>query len=698
MIWPSSFTSVFTNSFTNLFSGHKLHFNASYHNNRENCYGAARVSSKTVSSMLPRASLIKIVLIAAMLSVSGFHISLQFPVALVFRTAAAQTASAQTANAQDAQAPDEIINSYQDAKEALQTSVRILREDAVGAQENLERAANALRTLANESTSVSLISGLESTFEQARTAINERSETNLAVQVSVLEGGFRRLLYEAALLSLATNPSQATTRLVQLAVDLNFGLERQQAISDLGSDQARQRANVELAVLGFIQARLDSARSQAADNTASAYRQFADAYGASVIIQDSPRLPDINSPFEAGFNALLNQQPGQFNAQLDQLGQIFGQARQDALAVLDAAPAASPTPIAPPPEATPASPPETTAEATSEAATPAPVAAPPEAAPVVIPPPAIETAPAEVPAEVPTPTPTPEVASQELTTALASYNVRGDTLDQLTARYAGAGFNNVNAASGVLYELAMRALVALEQGQQESAKDLLAESQLHYNRFLSDLVAAQDAATDSSTNALLDSLLASPALRVQDTILWAAHMDTLNGTLDGVPTPLAHDVAVTTQMFWGGSVRLAIMVVLAFLAFVPLALLNLAFGGSNRNWQLVGVALFFLFLPVIYEGLSYLGTFLADLTEITWLDSLARFSIFQNTISQVVWTALMALAILFATIGLRGICVQFGLIGKRKQDEPSTPEVAPVTTVPANATGSETVVDWDEEF
>jgi membrane-anchored glycerophosphoryl diester phosphodiesterase (GDPDase) len=130
---------------------------------------------------------------------------------------------------------------------------------------------------------------------------------------------------------------------------------------------------------------------------------------------------------------------------------------------------------------------------------------------------------------------------------------------------------------------------------------------------------------------------------------------------------------------------------------VPLALLNLAFGGSNRNWQLVGVALFFLFLPVIYEGLSYLGTFLADVTGVDVLDSLARFSIFQNTISQVVWTLLMALAILFAIIGLRGICVQFGLIGKRKQDD-VVPAEAPVTTIPANATGSETVVDWDEEF
>jgi hypothetical protein len=606
------------------------------------------------------------------------------------------------AYAQETPPADEIVSSYQNAREALQTSVRILPEDAVGAQENLERAANALRTLTNESTSISLISGLESTFAQARTAINERSQTNLAVQISVLEGGFQRLLYEAALLNLANNPSQASRRLVQLAVDLNFGLERQQAISDLGSDQARQRANVELAILGLIQARLDGARSQASSDTAAAYRQFANAYGASIIIQDSPRLPDINSQFESGFDALLNQQPDQLNAQLDQLGQIFGQARQDALAILDAAPAAAVQAPATVPETPEVVTPEVvTPEAVAPAPEPAaPVAAEatvtpaePTAEPVVIPLPALESP------ETPTPVVavTPVVASQDISTMLASYNVRGDTLSQLTERYVGAGLTTVDAAINILYGLTARALVALEQGRQEDTKDVLAESQVHYNRFLSDLVAAQDISVDTDTNALLSNLLASPALRVQDTVLLAAHIDTLNGVLDGVPVPLAHDVAVTTQMFWGGSVRLAIMIVLAFLAFVPLALLNLAFGGSNRNWQLVGVALFFLFLPVIYEGLSYLGTFLADVTGVDVLDSLARFSIFQNTISQVVWTLLMALAILFAIIGLRGICVQFGLIGKRKQDD-VVPAEAPVTTIPANATGSETVVDWDEEF
>ncbi|MEM7735694.1 MAG: hypothetical protein AAF267_07865 [Deinococcota bacterium] len=615
-----------------------------------------------------------------------------------------------TVYAQETASADEIIATYQNAKEALQTSVRILPDDAVGAQENLERAANALRTLSNESTSVSLISGLESTFEQARTAINERSQTNLAVQVFVLEGGFRRLLYEAALLSLANNPSQANTRLVQLAVDLNFAPERQQAINELGDDQTRQRANVELAVLGLIQARLDTARSQATGDTADAYRQFADAYGASVIIQDSPRLPDTNSQFEAGFDALLNQQPGQFNAQLDQLGQIFGQARQDALSVLDTA-APPPAPPTAPVEAVPIQPPPaqpepaTTPSEAAEAAAPAPIAEPaqpePAAAPVVIPPPALD--PAETPAPVAAPVVAvapPAVASQaiSISTMLTGYNVSGNTLTQLTERYVGAGLDNVDAAINVFYGLTARALGALEQGQQEDAKDVLAESQVYYNQFLSDLVAAQDATTDTTTNALLDNLLASPALRVQDTVLLIAHIDTLNGTLDSVPTPLAHNVAVTTQMVWGGSVRLAIMIVLAFLAFVPLALLNLAFGGSNRNWQLVGVALFFLFLPVIYEGLSYLGIFLADMTGVEILDSLARFSIFQNTISQVVWAVLMALAILFSTIGLRGICVQFGLIGKRKQDDSQSVEATPITSVPANATGSETVVDWDEEF
>jgi outer membrane biosynthesis protein TonB len=622
-------------------------------------------------------------------------------------------------DAQDvlSQGADDVLASYQDAQEALDSSVRILPEDPNGALASLERAANALRPLSTSSTSVTLLSGLEATFDQARAAINQRSQTNLAVQAAVIEGGLQRLLYEAALLELADNPARARERLLQLALDLNFAPERQQTINNAGSDQRRQQANVELAVLNLVQARLDGAGAQASADAAAAYRQFADAYGASIIVQDSPRLPDTNSLFESGFAALLNQQLEPFSNQVSELDTALEQARQQVLAVLNAPaqPAATPAPATEPqaaaqPAATPAQPaPEQPAPeqpAPEQSAQPAPE-------PVTVP----VATPDEQPAPAPEqPAPTPEQpaqaaaqpvqpaapALQDVQTALASYNVPANRLEQLSGSYVEAGLEDVSAAVNGLYAQTARILVALQQGNQNSAKDRIANTQIYYDRFLAPLVSSQDASVDANTQALMRSLLASPALRTQDGLLLTEHVSVVSRVLEGVPPPAAHGLMVSTQLVWAGSVRLAVMVVLFLLAFVPLALLNLAFGGSNRNWQLMGVALFLLLLPIMYEGLSYLGMFLADLTGVQILSSLARYSVLQNTLAQVVWAGMMLLAILLAALGLRGICVQFGLLGKNN-DTPEDVDAAPASAatsnaVAANATGSETVVDWDEEF
>lgn len=603
------------------------------------------------------------------------------------------------------QGADEVLSNYQDAQEALDSSVRILPEDPNGALASLERAANALRPLSTSSTSVTLLSGLEATFEQARAAVSQRSQTNLAVQAAVIEGGFQRLLYEAALLELSDNPQRAQERLLQLALDLNFAPERQQTITAAGSDQRRQQANVELAVVNLVQARLDGASAQVGADTAAAYRQFADAYGASIIVQDSPRLPDTNGFFEAGFSALLNQQLEPFNNQVGELNAALEQARQQVLAVLNA-------PVTPAPAATTA--PEPTPEPAPVAAQPVPEATP-EPVPAATQPVAEPTAEPVQSVTVPLATEQPvaeqPVAEQPVTTApavqniqaaLASYNVPINRLEQLSNSYAEAGFADVNAAVDGLYSQSARILVALQQSNQESAKDRIANAQIYYNRFLSPLVSSQDATVDSRTQDLFNSLLASPALRSQDGLLLTEHVSVLARVLEGVPPPAAHELLISTQLAWAGSLRLAIMIVLFVLAFVPLALLNLAFGGSNRNWQLVGAGLFLLLLPVIYEGLSYLGTFLADLTGVQVLSGLARYSILQNTLAQVVWAGMMLLAILLATLGLRGICVQFGLLGKSNEDAPVAQTTSSASNagnaVTANATGSETVVDWDEEF
>jgi hypothetical protein len=130
---------------------------------------------------------------------------------------------------------------------------------------------------------------------------------------------------------------------------------------------------------------------------------------------------------------------------------------------------------------------------------------------------------------------------------------------------------------------------------------------------------------------------------------------------------------------------------------VPLYLLFLAFGGGNRNWQLIGYALFLLLVPVIYEGISYILSSIATPLNMPALDVLSRFSMFQNTFTQLLWVLLTALAIGLATAGLYGICVQFGLLGKRVEDPATTMLEAPASD-PEMVAAKTTSFEWDEEF
>ena len=139
------------------------------------------------------------------------------------------------------------------------------------------------------------------------------------------------------------------------------------------------------------------------------------------------------------------------------------------------------------------------------------------------------------------------------------------------------------------------------------------------------------------------------------------------------------------------------LVVLAVLAFVPLRYLNLAFGGGNANWRLVAWALFLLLVPLVYEGLAALGSILADLLEMPGLDVLASWSMFTSTTGQVVWALLLFIALLLATIGLRGICRQFGLLGGASTVGVGAASANP-TLVDMTRSTKPSAVDWDDEF
>ena len=117
---------------------------------------------------------------------------------------------------------------------------------------------------------------------------------------------------------------------------------------------------------------------------------------------------------------------------------------------------------------------------------------------------------------------------------------------------------------------------------------------------------------------------------------------------------------------WAGLPRDVLTLAIGLLALIPLFLLNVAFGGGNRHWQAIGVALLLLLVPALYEGLVGLGGVLAALLDVDALLPLAAFSVFSSAAAQTVWATTTLLAVVFATVGLVGISRQFGLLGGRR--------------------------------
>lgn len=561
--------------------------------------------------------------------------------------------------------PDDLLTRYEAALASLERSVATLPADGAQSLEALERANTLFIGLAGETASDTLIRGMEATFEQARTAIGRRSPTDLAVQTSVIAGGFKRIVYESAVrAALAGDPALAQSRLARLASDLGLPQAQRQALLQETALPALL-AHYEIGTAARIIEHLASARAQAGTSVAEAYLALARAYSAYIPIQDSARLAEAAGPrLVSAINALLAGDLAAMNEQLAHLEQQF-------LALSQAATALLPTPAAPVP-----------AEAAPPPAEVAPLPEPPIVAPG---PPTVEALPyllAQERAE----------ALSELERALARFGLSPAERSRLAASYLESGLAAPEAAIELLWVQSARIAVAAQNGEIAAARQALGVALLDYRRYLQPLVSSRDEGLNHRTLELFRSLAASPALRLQDTATLTQQIGHLATALGGGTPPLTEQLNALATSYWAGWPRLIVIILLGMLAFIPLRLLNLAFGGGNRNWQLVGVALFLLLLPIIFESLTLLGSLLASLFKFESLNVLASYSIFQSALAQLVWVLVTASAVALAIIGLRGICVQFGLLGQRNKLTTSQTRRTLTKSKP------DSTVDWDEEF
>lgn len=274
-------------------------------------------------------------------------------------------------------------------------------------------------------------------------------------------------------------------------------------------------------------------------------------------------------------------------------------------------------------------------------------------------------------------------------------------LPRAQARSLGAAFlahgqASLPVALDFLDAQVARAIVLAQASHIAAAQTVLGNLQLEFSNLWAPWAGRLHPVHTGHVESLLRQFSAAPGLRVADLTLLLSRLAAWRSALTHRPL-LSNDPAwvATLDRIWSGWPRLLVTLIAALLIFWPLRLLGLAFGGRNRSWQLIRLAMVFLLLPLALDGLAMLGNLLAALTGLGAFNLLAEFSLFENPLIQILWALLMLAAVLLAAAGFRGICLQLGLLraSGAAEQQPATP--AHPEDKPENST---TTVEWDEEF
>ncbi|MEZ4605277.1 MAG: hypothetical protein R2865_00295 [Deinococcales bacterium] len=289
---------------------------------------------------------------------------------------------------------------------------------------------------------------------------------------------------------------------------------------------------------------------------------------------------------------------------------------------------------------------------------------------------------------------------QQLINRFRSYGLPEARAQRLADSYAQYGLTSVDDAINLLYQDSARA-IALSEVDILAAQQQIGTVEENYRRFLDSLLSTNHSSFNDQSVNMLRKMRQNPLLSSQDVALLAGQVASAENLLKQGQVDGRFSINRNAQALWQGMLRMLVLLLLALLAFVPLYLLGLAFGSGNRNWQWVRLSLFLLLLPVIYEGLAALLSYIGGFMALPILNILSRYSFFQSSLGHLAWAMLMLTAIIAASIGLWGICKQFGLLGNAKQDDVNKERLT-ISDSRASMTrsdlGQETVIEWEDEF
>ncbi|WP_234555036.1 hypothetical protein [Thermus caliditerrae] len=548
---------------------------------------------------------------------------------------------------------------YDRLEEAL-TRVRL--EEPAQATAALDRAQSLLRQEGQGLPPV-LRDAAVTNLQEARQAVLRKSRADLEARLLLVRHLVGKALYDGFFQA----PSgEKTAYLARLSRATGLDPARVQGVQNLSPEEARRR--LESSYLQLMAEDLN--RALAAPSRPEAYLSLVRAYARFLVIQDSPQ-----STLKAQeFVQALAKISGGENFRPDV------QALREKVAAWRKSLAASPASPPPSPSPAPSQPPAPTPAPTVAAPTPTPTPAPsaPSPAPSSS---QVRLAETVLPQEI-----------REETSLLRLNPEVGQRVGEALLRLAIPSLVNwLDLLDEVRSSLAQAQLYA-ETGQYQRAKAQLSYAYSRYRLKIYPVVGAYAPELAERADRLFLTTQNAVGLRTVDFTVLLGEIQEIEERLLGGTLGPWHALQVQTQFLLLGIPRAVFFLLAGALAFFPLYLIRLTFGGRNVYWNLLGLAFLFLVLPIVAEGLSYLGSILAEYGGLPALGVLANLSVAQALAPYLAWGLSAFLVVAFAGAGLRGIAAQFGLLRERGV------EVVPTEERPATTLTSETIVEWDEEF
>ncbi|GAA5533760.1 hypothetical protein [Deinococcus aluminii] len=510
------------------------------------------------------------------------------------------------------------LTAYRTLAQSLEAAAQVRPSSAERALAELDRAEAAYARLAPTLQNKQLLGGLRGTLDGARGAL-ARTPAEVQAQVLLARGLMRKALYDQTLTRLAHTPPDPSPE--------NSAAQVKLLAHEFGLTGAPAAALLNDAQAGHLERVAWRLQRAAAQKVASALQATPAERSTGAYVNLARGASWFTVVQDAGAREL---KVAQFEDALKQLTAGDIPALTASLKTLRQGTAALNQSLATPPAvARKAEKPAATAQM------PAP-------------------SPATAPSPAKTATPTAPVQSQAPVAAPTSGGVDA-AYTALGRALTAAGHGDPETARGELVRVSA-ALAALPATLRNAAG---------YDTFVRDLAAAQE----------------RRGLRPGDVQALIAELGGLERGVTGEGRSTVDALSAGVARTFSGGLRAVVFLLLALLGLVPLYLLNLAFGGRNPYWRAITAALALLLLPVFLEGVfGFLG-WVGDLSGVAFLRAAPSLTLWQGVYGLPLRALFTALAIALAAYGFRGLCVQFGLLGRN-----SPAKMAPQPSL-----------DWDEE-